>query len=269
MRHVPLHKHSPDPNWQAKANDLLATLKAEPNAEKRREFIEKNRSFWGELKQWLLGLSHQKCWFSEAKDCFSHWEVEHFRPKKIVRAIDGTEHDGYWWLAFDWRNFRICGNAGNRKKGSYFPLQAGCARCAPGGDLRNEDPLLLDPADVHDPLLLSFNVEGRAIAAPEVNDPWELERVKYSVDRCNLDFPQLMDKRKAVWAECWGVIQEYLHELGLYHADKTNAIARDRLKQATQRVIDLLQEDRELSSVARSCVIGTGDDRVKRLLRAV
>jgi hypothetical protein len=54
---------------------------------------------WGELKNWLLALSHQKCWFSEAKDSFQYWDLEHFRPKANAKNLDGSEREGYWWLA--------------------------------------------------------------------------------------------------------------------------------------------------------------------------
>jgi len=58
-----------------------------------------------------------------------------------------------------------------------------------------------------------------------------------------------MDKRKAVWAECWNCVQEYLKELALYHADKTNVIVRDRSKQASKRVCELMHEDIENRAV--------------------
>lgn len=268
MRHILLHELAPDPAWVAKAAALLAQLQAAPNNAARDEIIDDNRAVWGELKQWLLSLSHQKCWFSEAKDCFNHWDVEHYRPKKKAKDVNGTVHDGYWWLAFDWHNFRVCGNAGNRKKGTFFPLRAGCSRCAPLGDHRLEDPQLLDPADEHDPALISFNFVGRAIPAAHITDAWEKERVEYSVERYNLDFPPLMDKRKAIWAECWNRIQEYLKELAIYYADKTNMVAKDRYKQAAKRVRELMREEQELSAVARACVLSTGDPRLQGLLQS-
>jgi hypothetical protein len=268
MRQIPLLKQKPDPCWIKKAEELLESLKKAPDAATRHAIIDHNSAVWGELKDWLLSLSHQKCWFSEAKDCFSHWDVEHYRPKKSAKDIDGTAHDGYWWLAFDWQNFRICGNAGNRKKGTFFPLRADCPRCAPHGDHRHEDAQLLDPIDEDDPALLSFNLEGRAIPAAHISDTWEKDRVEYSVERYNLDFPPLMDKRKTVWAECWERIQEYLEELKRYHADKTNSIAKDRYKQAAKRVRDLMHGEQELSAVARACVLSTGDRRVAGLLQS-
>ena len=268
MRHISLMARAPDPAWVTRADDLLARLKAAPSAAARNEIIDENSALWGELKQWLLSLSHGKCWFSEAKECFSHWDIEHYRPKKSARREDGSSDDGYWWLAFDWRNFRVCGNAGNRKKGTYFPLRPDSPRGQPFSDLRFEQPVLLDPTDEDDPVLLFFNFEGRAVPAPHVTDDWERTRVVCSVERYNLDFPQLMDGRKTVWHECWTRLQEYLREVGLYQRDPANVIARDRLKQAAKRVRELIREDQEFSAVARACAESAGDPRVAGLLRS-
>ena len=196
MRHIHLHRSSPDPEWSAKADALIEELKAAPNLEARYKIIDDNSALWRDLKEWLLSLSHQKCWFSEAKDCFNHWDVEHYRPKKRALDDDSTAYEGYWWLAFDWTNYRICGTAGNRKKGSFFPLRNGCNRVDCDGDVRHEVPMLLDPVDEDDPVLLFFNIEGRAIAAPHVTSDWEKQRVEYSVKRCNLDFPPLWKSAK-------------------------------------------------------------------------
>ena len=63
-------------------------------------------------------------------------------------------------------------------------------------------------------------------------------------------------------------MQEYLKELGTYHADKTNVIARDRSKQAIKRVRELMREDRELSAVARACILSSGDPRLTGILQS-
>lgn len=269
MRYIPLKDHSPDQLWIDKANKLLDQLKNAPDAEARNQIIDKNSSLWSELKEWLLLLSHQKCWFSEAKDCFSHWDVEHFRPKKFAKDADGTEHDGYWWLAFDWQNFRICGNVGNRKKGTYFPLRTGCTRASnPGADLRYEDPQLLDPIDEDDCNLLSFNSLGEAIPAAHLKDEWERERVKCSVKLYRLDSSALEGKRKVVWTDCYNQIKIYLDELGRYHNDKTNVIAKEGYKRAAKAIREMMQADRELSSVTRACVLSTGDERLRSFIRS-
>jgi uncharacterized protein (TIGR02646 family) len=268
VRYIPLHDQIPDAAWVAKAKAILNQLKAASNADARKKIIDDNKTVWGELKEWLLSLSHQKCWFSEAKDCFNHWHVEHFRPKKSAKDRDGTEHERYWWLSFDWHNFRICGDVGNSKKGTFFPLRPGCVRVGPTGDIRFEDPLLLDPADEDDPSLLSFDLLGRAIPAPYVDDEWEKARVEYSIERYKLDFSALEDQRKVVWKECWTRIEEYRRELSTYHADKNNGIARDRFKQAAKEVRKMIGAEKQFSAVAKACVLNTGDRRVVRLLQS-
>lgn len=132
-------------------------------------------------------------------------------------------------------------------------------RCAPDGDHRFEDPQLLDPVDEHDPTLLSFSFEGRAVPNAHITDKWERTRVEYSIERYNLDFPPLMDKRKSTWADCWESVQEYLRELALYQADKTNGIARDRFKQAAKQLRKMMNETQELSA---------GDPRLVGLLQS-
>lgn len=266
MKYIPLRDHKPDQVWLKKSEDLLELLKAAQTPEERNEIIDKNGKVWGELKEWLLGMSSGRCWFSGVEDCFSHWDVEHYRPKKSAKDIDGLDKDGYWWLAFDWQNFRICGTVGNRKKGTFFPLRDESKRAVPFGELRYEDPLLLDPADPRDPLLISFNVEGKAIPSPMADTDWDKTRVEYSVIRCNLDFPTLVNKRKTIWSDCWNVIQEYLIELDSYSKDRENMIAKQACVTAVSKLHNLTKAERELSEVAKACIQSSGDSRLTSIL---
>jgi uncharacterized protein (TIGR02646 family) len=275
MRYIQLEKPTPGSKhyeefqkWEVKASKITEELHNAPNMATRKEIIDKNQHLWGELKDWLLSLSDQKCWFSEAKDCFSHWDVEHFRPKKSAKDEDGNVYDGYWWLAFDWQNFRICGNAGNRKKGTYFPLQFEVNRVGiPTNDLRLENPLLLDPSDPEDPNLLFFDVTGRARPAPYINNDWDKKRVEQSIKRCNLDFNPLVEKRRMVWNECWQHIQQYRQEIIKYDlSNGDNLIAKQMLREKTLAIRKMTEINQELSSVARACIISTGDSRIIGLL---
>ncbi len=265
MRYIPLLDYQPDPTWIAKANKLLAQLET-ASRDERKKIIDDNATIWGELKAELLKLSHQKCWFSEAKDCFSHWDVEHYRPKKSAKDIDGSEVEGYWWLAFDWKNFRICGNVGNRMKGTFFPVRPSTSRIVYGQEIYDEDPMLLDPIDADDVNLLSFNVLGKAIPSAGVKNTWERDRVEYSVTRFKLNFPPLEEKRKTVWQTCHERICDYLEELKNYN--KAGSLtAKDRYKKAAKEVRKMIKEDQELSSVARACILNSNDPRVIQLLQ--
>ena len=167
----------------------------------RNKLIDDNSDHWGKLKPWLLALSAGKCWFSEARDIYSHMDVEHFRPKKEAKGIDGNSHDGYWWLAFDYTNFRACGNVGNRKKGGWFPLKAG-SLCSSYGNRceESETHYLLDPIDADDVNLLAFDEEGKAMAAPDTS-VWEKNRVDETIKRLKLnEHEALAEERRKVWS---------------------------------------------------------------------
>lgn len=111
-------------------------------------------------------------------------------------------------------------------------------------------------------------MDGKTVPNPNITDAWEILRVEYSVERYNLDFPPLMKKRQVVWNECWQHIQSYLEELGKYHKDKNNVIARASFKKEAGNIRKLLKADKELSAVARACILSTGDARVTGLLQS-
>jgi hypothetical protein len=61
VRYIPLRDQAPDAKWVAKAEAVLAQLKAAPDATARKQIIDDNSAIWGDLKVWLLSLSHDKC----------------------------------------------------------------------------------------------------------------------------------------------------------------------------------------------------------------
>src|SRR5688572_16055458 len=173
----------PSAAWLARAEILTDDLKNAPDRAARSRIIDDNAALWGEVKDWLMEFSDSKCWFSEARDTFSHWHVEHFRPKKEAKDPD---RDGYWWRAFDYLNYRLCGGVGNSKKGSYFPLRPGTeAATRPTDNCDDEAPVLLDPTREDDVMLLTFADGGRA--APAENAGWLRERAERSIERHKLN----------------------------------------------------------------------------------
>lgn len=192
MIHISINGKTPPESWLKKAKKLTKKLNEASTQAERNQIIDDNSKIWGELKDWLLRLSDGKCWFSEACDIYSHMDVEHFRPKKSAINMNGTEREGYWWLAFDWTNFRICGNVGNRKKGMFFPLLPGSPVATSDHRIvEDEHPYFLDPTNEADPYLLSFNEEGSAISMPGCKGLLK-DRAEESIKRFKLnDHPAL------------------------------------------------------------------------------
>jgi len=269
--------------WKAESQRLLALLiqlnceadtfylAINPEAGKakiqeRNDTIDSNSSHWGRLKPWLFALSHGKCWFTEGRDICSHKDVEHFRPKKEAKQSGDAIKDGYWWLAFEYSNFRASGNVPNRKKGGWFPLhkESLCstysARCE-----ESETPYLLDPTRQADVVLLAFNEEGNAIPAPEADD-WEKERVNVSIERLKLnDHDALPDERRRVWDTVQNAIEAYLDAKSKYRAG-INPAPAEKAEEKLRQIRAMTKENAELSQVALWCVRFHDDPKLLRLV---
>ncbi len=266
-----LHKEA------AKLDAERATLEAagdsqgaEAKRKERNDFISKKSAHWGKLKPWLFALSGGKCWFTETTNNGSHYDVEHFRPKAEARSFDGSIREGYWWLAFDYTNYRLAGGVPNTKKGGWFPLCDG-SRCSTY-TIRCEEsevPYLLDPIRAADPLLLAFDEEGNAIPAPSWDNSevaqWNHARAKESIKRYKLnDHDALPEQRRKVWRNVSRAINEFLEAKAKYHPIK-NPTPRETMEQAARRIKAMLKPDEEFSSVAKWCVILRNDPDLGRL----
>ena len=255
--------------WLAKSKQLFDEMAALEAAGKRDEcnaLIDANSGHWGALKEWLLALSGGKCWFSEVRELYSHYDVEHFRPKKEAKALDGSERDGYWWLAFNYMNFRACGNVGNRKKGGWFPLQQGslCSTYAAPCE-ESEARYLLDPIDDDDVSLIAFDEEGKVIPAPGASN-WEQQRVQETVKRLKLnEHAPLAEARRKVWQRVDGLIEDF-HRAKARCGAGNNPAAKAKLTEVRGRIREMTDPAAELSAVARWCLLLRNDPQLSRLV---
>lgn len=253
MRYINIEDKSPSAEWCEKAEQKTEQLKRLSSSEERKDFIG-NNNIWGDLKAWLLQLSHDKCWYSEAREIFSFYDVDHFRPKLRAKQRDGTRRDGYWWLTFDWKNYRICGNIGNRRKGDYFPLKRGSPVATDCDcDLCDEIICLLDPTDPSDPLLLTFDESGYPQpAAPKTT--FDYIRATVTIKILHLDYRPLVDERKKIWNKCNSLIAKAQNLM-----KESRSVTRQAdLKSIFKELKEMTSEDAELSSTARACLLCSG-----------
>lgn len=253
MIHVSIEGKSPPSDWLERARQVTRELEDAADQDERNAIIDRNAHVWRELKDWLLSLSFGKCWFSEAKDIYSYFDVEHFRPKKKARNKDGSEREGYWWMAFDWKNFRICGNVGNRKKGTFFPLRPG--HCATSANRNTDDELcyLLDPIDQRDPDLLSFNELGDAISMPSCG-AWDRDRVKESIDLFKLNgHSALVEARRDVWNRCRQKMAE-CENLLVEHSRQPSIKKKEQITAKFEALREMIRPSSVLSATACECL---------------
>jgi hypothetical protein len=248
--------------WEDKEQEYLTKLKG-MTKEERSDFFTKHND-WTELYAVMANLSFNKCWYSEAPSGSNEWEMDHFRPKNRSRNHDGKVilKEGYWWLAYNWRNFRLTGSLVNKRrrdkfnptedvygKGDYFPLDLnnGIA-CTQDGDLEEEVILLLDPTVFYDTTLLTFDSTGEPIPTARDNT-LEFERVIISIELLGLK--HMSSQRKKIWDSC---------ELEILEAQTkfkrtTNAILRQsKLRSSFDKIRQLAMPENPYSSVAKSCI---------------
>lgn len=223
MRYIDTKNIELPAGWEDKAKALNAMLsKAKDDTE--RALIFKKHPIWQELFIPLQKLSNGKCWYSEAKDVMSDRDVDHFRPKNEAKNLDGKNRDGYWWLAYDYENYRFSSMYSNQKrydkfdktkdvggKSSYFPLFPDSYIASTKRRLVDEDIMLLDPIDEDDPCLLTFDDSGEAI--PNTLSPKDIMRVNVSIRLYHLDHTPLKEERQKVWINASVLLMKFKSQI--------------------------------------------------------
>jgi hypothetical protein len=203
------------PEWLEQSTELLNQLINAPDEDARKALIKDNSTHWNEIRHALWEVGGEKCWYSEMVVPFKSTVIEHFRPKN---RIAGETHQGYWWLSFDWRNFRISSHLANirvkevldgktKGKGTYFPLIGGARIYAYNPtvqdmmSIKGEKPLLLDPFVRKDVELLTFNHDG--VPVPNIakcKNADDRKRVIDSIELYCLNEGTLNAERAELWS---------------------------------------------------------------------
>lgn len=252
--------------WKVEAQEITNLILAEADLAARHRLIDCYQAHWRkpELINWLSDIGHEKCWYTETKFGGDYQELEHFRPKKGVKERDGSthhDHPGYYWLAFDLDNYRLCKRRPNAKKSIFFPIVDERNRaCCSTDDCCDELPLFLDPMDEEDCLLLSFNDDGKPCPAIGIENQ-DIERVNFTIDKYFLDERILNLRRAETWNTARDLYYKYLNGMKDAKSTPRDKVAkRESAKKDLEKLKALLKSDKEFTSVARASLIKTKDD---------
>ena len=190
--------------WKKKADDLEKKLNKCTNHNDRREFI-KEYNHWTDFKDILISNFGLLCWYTDCDLTGSFGDIDHFKPKLQSMDLDNRclREEGYWELAYDYKNFRLSSEKANRPnntkgKRNYFPVRY-IEKSDNQNDLSDlEEPLLLDPCNLNDTRLIGYREGG--IIYPESNDPWIKKRIKTSIELYNME--ESFDRRRRITNEC-------------------------------------------------------------------
>lgn len=168
---------------------------------------------WGAYKANFSKAQYGKCGYCElAVVAGQHGDVEHYRPKGRLQTLvaRGRERDnlgnvrgrrmklvsnrGYWWYAYDWKNYLLsCMNCNQKWKKDLFPVRGNHAQAR--GD--REQPLLLSPFGRRDP---ADHLDFDELGAIETwkNSKYGTATIETcGLDRATLTFERQEKSRKA------------------------------------------------------------------------
>ena len=236
MRWVDIEQLNFPDGWQQNAENALNQLRAEINNAElnaqnnqtdvvtaRRKAISdgldksERKKIWRDLKSELAKLQNGKCWYSESFSSGSDKDVDHFRPKN--RVAEDLNHEGYWWLAFNWSNYRYsCKWCNQRRKDvangtdggkwDHFPLSPDSFRAQKESDnWKLEEIDLLDPIDPDDWKLLTFRSNGQPTPA-KLPDTREYHRARTSIQIYHLHCYELVRDRKTLASKIRRLVED-------------------------------------------------------------
>lgn len=249
--------------WQKQAEKAYYEVKSLPPAE-RKEAINRRSAIWKALKEELQRCSHGKCWYCESPTtATAPGDVDHYRPKNAVDEC--PQHGGYWWLAFDWDNYRYSCELCNRLhmdvetnvvggKATHFPLCDERKRAfseTPERSVLFEEPMLLDPVVASDPPLLTFNEEGMAVPARTDAASIACQRAKKSIELYHLNRSKLKNWRQFYGNKVRSLVDDGEKFLLLYVLENSVA-AREGYNAVCNQLSSMIQGDAPYAAAAKA-----------------
>jgi len=286
-----LEEHIPD-DWVQEAEELRQNLFDATDSAARKEIINKHMH-WNDIRmvRALKMYFHNKCWYTDSRELISDFCVDHFRPVNEVKDENDNileDHGGYWWEAYNWRNYRLTGKRVNsassndqqtetQGKGSYFPLVDESRRANTHTDtLASELPIILDPTEPMDVLLITYGADGVPIpVTPEPDDqnlpePIDRKRARLTIKYLNLDSPILNGERKNIYRDTKRIVtrinnlaDEYAH----HHADSVYGELRSEIRSLIKLYKD--SDQLELGIVIRHCILVESGQTITRYITSV
>jgi hypothetical protein len=244
-----------------KPNEIEQLVKAARTAA-----INNKSDLWSHAGRHIKTVMHDKCWYCETSEVRSDMPVDHFRPKGSVAEC--LNHPGYWWLAFDWENYRYsCTFCNSRRvdvenkteggKQDHFPIiQPPAWANSQADDWRLERPVLLDPTNLDDIELLTYHETGYPREACQDKHAEAYLRAKQSIYFYHLDHIKAVRARKRIAIKIKGHVEQIDRLEALQGAGQNS---RDDIKFHKKEIIKLVREKAPFCTAARIYLQGYRD----------
>jgi len=246
--------------WRDMAAQAKSDLVAAPDQNTRKAILKRVASsqVWRDFYGLLPATLKKKCWYCEAEEIRSDMPIDHFRPKNEVK--EEAPNDGYWWLAFDWQNYRCaCTFCNSRRvfdkteggKACLFPLENPEQRAITPADidkLQDERPNFLDPYNIDDEKLLWFDNDGIPMATPNADDA-QIQKVGNSIEIFHLHESRIVRARNKVRIEIEKRVKKLRENNDVQEVkSELRRMVRDTEKHSRAAIV-FLRAHRELDAV--------------------
>jgi hypothetical protein len=260
MRFIDLSTFQPANYWITLSN-LHTNEVLGMNPIDRSNYINENANkCWNEstFLNALKELGNRKCWYSEARSEVQLF-VDHFRPKLMVTRIRnsynyaeaGTRplNTGYYWLSFDYNNYRISNNFTNKRKGGYFPLSSVSVSVEtyPPGDITPEVHMLLDPCIQTDINLILYNIIKPKPVYTSVQNAHNYHRAEISIMAYSLDDSLLQTLRRRTLKMCNHL---FIEAEKAFYANDWNSLSLN-----CSKLVDMLSPEAEFTMMIKHRLI--------------
>ncbi|HXQ37051.1 MAG TPA: hypothetical protein VN843_23780 [Anaerolineales bacterium] len=177
----------------------------------------KFKDAWKRYKDLFSYAQFEKCGFCESNITKSGYgDVEHYYPKAEVWELSDADGKrvkrvlstlGYWWLAYDWKNYLFaCPKCNQKFKGSYFPVKQKARRLPPNErptkKFPKETPLLLNPYGRVDPGK-HLQLEGTGVVTRKNHSLYGYETIRI----CGLNRIELIRAREGIALRALELVQ--------------------------------------------------------------
>jgi hypothetical protein len=267
---IKIHFVAPDTEeWRAWVDECDAEQTTHDAQTLAGQPVEAKSALYGRMKKAVYldpkGPFFGKCAFCEDNvRSNQHGDIEHFRPKgaivdqatnrRITRPGAAEPHPGYYWLAYDWRNFlpacELCNQPSTEVDGerlgkrNYFPLADETKRAQAKGEEIREDPLLINPVETDPDLHLGIDGKTGVMFAREGSAKGEA-----CIGTFGLNLRDLPNQRLTAYHNARRLYKAW------FDARYTGSADLPQLEQSCQRI---LRGDERFAAAAR---VGIADAR--------
>jgi uncharacterized protein (TIGR02646 family) len=249
------------------------------------------KDYWVEFKYVIWDQQKRKCCFCEQKLHEPNSRIDHYRPKtRVVCERQGRIQYiiGYWWIAYEWKNFLVLCETCNRQKGDEFPLVMEDSRVhdeeilAEDGSLGNELPLLINPRfeapesffeydDSKFYLTQEIYIKGKDSDIGDLNRGnhtkrvIDLNRIRVNEERYRDNLPWKRGKKYKEMIEDWDNLK--FNQMGLEklrtevlprinpsdvpNVEKQIKALESRVDEYKRKIIESIKDDAEFSGLCR------------------